>query len=76
MYNQTSLIKGVGVRILTMFGLNTWLALQQLRNEQGVWNGWFGALIPLLVKQCSYTVAKLVTYDVLSHGFCEPCRYM
>ena len=27
------------VRILTMFGLNTWLALQQLRNEQGVWNG-------------------------------------
>lgn len=53
-------------RILTMFGLNTWLALQQLRSESGVWNGWFGALIPLLVKQCSYTVAKLVTYDVLS----------
>lgn len=55
--------------ILTMFGLNTWLALQQLKSEQGVWNGWFGALIPLLVKQCSYTVAKLVTYDVLSTSY-------
>lgn len=49
-----------------MFGLNTWLALEQLKNDQGVWNGWFGALVPLLMKQCSYTVAKLVTYDVLS----------
>lgn len=55
--------------ILSMFGLNTWLALQQLKNDQGVWNGWFGALIPLLAKQCSYTVAKLVTYDVLSSTY-------
>ena len=57
-------------RILTMFGLNTWLALQQLRSDQGVWKGWFGALVPLLMKQCSYTVAKLVTYDVMS-DFCS-----
>jgi len=57
-------------QILTMFGLNTWLALQQLRSDQGVWKGWFGALVPLLMKQCSYTVAKLVTYDVMS-DFCS-----
>eukprot|EP00439_Symbiodinium_sp_Y106_P047474 s5603_g6.t1 len=31
---------------------------------------WFGALVPLLMKQCSYTVAKLVTYDVMS-DFCS-----
>lgn len=42
------------------------LALKQLRRDQGVREGWFGALVPLLMKQCAYTVAKLVTYDVVN----------
>jgi len=64
--------KNRGIHLITsLFGANTWLALHQLRKDQGVLLGWFGALVPLLAKQCSYTVAKLVTYDVLRSVLCQ-----
>eukprot|EP00401_Gymnodinium_catenatum_P066672 CAMPEP_0117608240 /NCGR_PEP_ID=MMETSP0784-20121206/80707_1 /TAXON_ID=39447 /ORGANISM="" /LENGTH=354 /DNA_ID=CAMNT_0005411509 /DNA_START=282 /DNA_END=1347 /DNA_ORIENTATION=+ len=51
----------------TFVGSRTRAALQQLRDDEGIWSGWYGGIVPLLAKQCSYTVAKLVTYDVMSN---------